>query len=172
MDSDSSATIEVTVLAPDWAETVTDFEGVCNRAAGAALAGLPGDVRRRIEVAILLVDDAHVRDLNRTWRGRDVATNVLSFANLDRIEDAPSLGPVILGDVVLAFETVRREALEQNKLLAAHLSHLVVHGLLHLLGHDHATDEEADRMEGLERRLVTGLGHADPYADPCAEEAA
>ena len=172
MDSDSSATIDVVVLAPGWTGAVADFEGVCNRAAEAALAGLPKGVRRRCEVSIVLGDDAHVRGLNRTWRGRDTATNVLSFSNLDRIEDAPSLGPVVLGDVVLALETVRREALEGDKPLAAHVSHLVVHGLLHLLGHDHASDEEAERMEGLERRLVTGLGHADPYADPCAEEAA
>ncbi|MCB1883835.1 MAG: rRNA maturation RNase YbeY [Geminicoccaceae bacterium] len=166
MDEDASGTIEVAVEAPGWALAVTDPEGACRRAAEAALALLPETLRARAEIAVLLADDARVRDLNRDWRGKDAPTNVLSFPNLDGLDDLPGAVPVVLGDVVLALETVCREAGEQGKPAAAHLSHLVVHGVLHLLGHDHAGDDEAEAMEALERRLVGGLGYPDPYAPP------
>jgi probable rRNA maturation factor len=117
----------------------------------------------------MLTDDAEQRELNRTYRGIDAATNVLAFALSDfaggPASAAPAGSPVLLGDVVLAFETVAREAAEQHKTLAGHLSHLVVHGVLHLLGFDHRNDAEAEAMEGLEVEILKILGVPDPYRD-------
>lgn len=118
----------------------------------------PPRAAEHYEVAIVLADDAEVQTLNRTWRGEDSPTNVLSFP-----ADAAS-EPRPLGDVVLGYETVAREAAEQEIALADHVCHLTVHGMLHLLGYDHASDDEAERMEDLERRALASLGIADPYA--------
>ncbi len=109
-------------------------------------------------LVILLTDDAAVRDLNARFRGKDAATNVLSFP-------ASSNPQRHLGDIALAYGVCAREADEQGKRLAHHLQHLVVHGVLHLLGYDHMSDDEAEAMEGLERLVMAGLGAPDPY-DP------
>jgi len=107
------------------------------------------------EIAILLTGDAEMQALNRQWGGKDAATNVLSF---------PSGGDEgHLGDVVLAFETVEREAKQQNITIADHAAHLVVHGVLHLLGYDHEKEDEAVKMETLETTILATLGIADPY---------
>jgi probable rRNA maturation factor len=136
---------------------VTDF--ALRRAARAAMltAPLPPGT---YQVTLLLTDDAEMRVLNRTWRGKDTATNVLSFPANDAIRE-----PGLLGDVVLAYETTRKEAREQNIALEDHVAHLVVHGVLHLLGFDHAEDAEAERMENLERTALASLGIADPYTE-------
>lgn len=131
-------------------------------------AGLPD-----AELAIVLTDDAAVRGLNAEWRGKDKPTNVLSFpaATPEEIAAAGAGGPpLLLGDVVLALETCRREAEEQGKPLADHIAHLVVHGVLHLLGHDHEDAAEADRMERLEASILGELGIADPYGGPLDDE--
>ncbi len=114
------------------------------------------------ELTIRLVDEEEGRELNRTWRHKDYATNVLSFpAEIpDGILDIP-----LLGDLVICVPVVEREAAEQGKAAAAHWAHLVIHGCLHLLGFDHIEDEEAEEMEALERELLAELGHPDPYAD-------
>lgn len=109
------------------------------------------------EMALLLTDDAEMRILNRTWRSKDAPTNVLSFP-------APE-GFGVLGDVAMARETVEREALAQGKRPADHAAHLLAHGFLHLLGHDHQADDEAEAMESLERVICAALGLADPYGD-------
>lgn len=139
-------------------------------AAHAALAAAPPCKAAHYEVTIVLTDDAEIRDLNRTWRGKDEPTNVLSFpaGNVpflieDAGDDAPSAEPVPLGDIVIAYETTRAEADEKTITLADHLSHLVVHGTLHLLGFDHLDDDEAETMENLERQVLASLGIADPY---------
>lgn len=113
------------------------------------------------ELTIRLVDEEEGRELNRTWRGKDYATNVLSFpADVpDELLDIP-----LLGDLVICVPVVEREAVEQGTTLEAHWAHLVIHGCLHLLGYDHIEDEEAEEMEGLERILLAELGHPDPYA--------
>jgi probable rRNA maturation factor len=107
-----------------------------------------------------------VRRLNACWRGIDKPTNVLSFraAPAERAADAP-----MLGDIALAYETLAREAEESGASLADHYRHLVAHGFLHLIGYDHQTDEEADRMEELETRILAKLGVADPYAEGVVE---
>jgi len=113
------------------------------------------------ELTIRLVDEDEGRELNRTWRHKDYATNVLSFpADVpDEFLDIP-----LLGDLVICVPVVMREAAEQGKTPEAHWAHLVIHGCLHLLGYDHIEDAEAEEMEGLERDLLAELGHPDPYA--------
>ena len=119
------------------------------------------------ELTIRLVDEAEGRELNRTWRQKDYATNVLSFpADVpDGPDGIPLLDIPLLGDLVICVPVVEREASEQGKPPQAHWAHLVIHGCLHLLGYDHIDDEEAEEMESLERQLLAELGHADPYAD-------
>ncbi|MBM3733389.1 MAG: rRNA maturation RNase YbeY, partial [Acidimicrobiia bacterium] len=118
-----------------------------------------------IEAAVVLANDASVRRLNRSWRGQDKPTNVLAFAALDSAR-APHAAtqPVALGDVIVALETARAEARAEGKPLADHLRHLVVHGILHLLGHDHRRLREARRMERLEIKALGTLDVPNPYA--------
>lgn len=112
------------------------------------------------EISIVLADDAFVRELNRNWRKIDKPTNVLSFPS----DDTECQGPRLLGDVVLAYETVAREALASGTPILDHAAHLIIHGTLHLLGFDHENEQEAGEMEALETRLLARLGIADPYA--------
>jgi probable rRNA maturation factor len=104
----------------------------------------------------------HIRGLNAQWRTKDKATNVLSFPAFAPNKTGPL--PPMLGDIVLAAETVKREAVAEEKPLDHHISHLVVHGLLHLIGYDHEVDEDAEEMEALERRVLARLAIPDPYA--------
>lgn len=161
----SDAVIEVGIDSPlwqDWPEAEVIAEG----AARAALAGAGIALRPGVEVGVSLADDARLRELNRDWRGQDKPTNVLSFP---AAEGAALARAPHLGDIAIAYETLAREADEEGKSLAAHLAHLVVHGVLHLLGHDHEDEAQAEAMEALERRVLAGLGHADPYAAGLAE---
>ena len=157
--------ISVLVNCPAWAEALTNAEALCGQAAATALEAveLPDGP---VELTIVLADDETVRGLNRDWRGKDTPTNVLSFASLDD-EDAPLVpgAPLLLGDVILAWETVSTEAKDQDKPLEDHLGHLVVHGVLHLLGYDHDDDQEAEEMEALETTLLAAIGIPDPYQD-------
>jgi probable rRNA maturation factor len=154
--------IDLSVEAGNWPEE-PELERLCRAAVEAALAetGLQpplGDT----ELSILFTDDAQIRSLNAQWRDKDKATNVLSFPAFAPNKAGPL--PPMLGDIVLAAETVQREALLEGKTVAHHISHLVVHGLLHLIGYDHEVDEEAEEMEALERRILARLAIADPYA--------
>lgn len=143
-------TIEAVETGGDWTGVLQagDIDAVA--AAVHAQTGACG------EVSLALGDDAFVRSLNARFRGKDRATNVLSF---------PAGEPGFLGDVALAREMLGREAAEQDKQVHAHALHLLVHGILHLCGYDHETDEQAIAMETLERRILAGLGIADPYGD-------
>ncbi|MCF6200407.1 MAG: rRNA maturation RNase YbeY, partial [Hyphomicrobiaceae bacterium] len=144
--------IELLVEAPAWRE-VKDLENLIERAGTAAMEAARSEpapnAQQAFEVAINLSDDARIQTLNQQFRSQDKPTNVLSFPFE---EDFPELatGPLMLGDLMLAHETIWREALEQNKVLEHHISHLVVHGVLHLLGFDHIEEQEAEEMEGLE----------------------
>lgn len=144
----------------DWGATASHEEAIAE--AAAALARHPRCASARgAEACIVLADDAFLLSLNRSYRGKDAPTNVLSFP----FQAPPGSGEVRhLGDVVLAAESVRKEAAEQGIPTVHHLQHLVVHGLLHLLGFDHDTDAGADAMERLEAQILATLGIADPYA--------
>jgi probable rRNA maturation factor len=150
------AEIEILVEAAGWRDHA-GVEALVERAARAALAGST----RRGGVSVLLADDAALRGLNHAFRGKDQPTNVLSFP----AAPVPGDPAPALGDIALAYETCAREAAAEGKSLDAHLAHLVVHGVLHLLGHDHMAEAEADAMEAAEIRILAGLGYADPYAD-------
>jgi probable rRNA maturation factor len=143
-----------------WTRAVPALEAQVRGAARAALRQMKPR-RGRSEITIRLSADRDVRRLNRDFRGRDKPTNVLSFPSGD--EAPPRGAPLLLGDVVIAYGTVAREAASQGKTIRDHLLHLVVHGVLHLLGHDHQRPAAARRMERLETALLAGFGIADPY---------
>lgn len=170
--------IDVEVEDPSWTDALPDAIALAERAAVAAIRNLPlSDIATRerganhivagctadivwhlptVRIAIALMDDDTVAGLNQQFRGKAGPTNVLSF-------DAGFNFECILGDIALAFGVCAREAAEQGKTLEAHLQHLVAHGVLHLVGYDHQTDDEAEAMEDLERAILAGLGHPDPY---------
>ncbi|MBM3546713.1 MAG: rRNA maturation RNase YbeY [Alphaproteobacteria bacterium] len=147
----ATATVAVAELSGRWKRSLPGASRLARRAAKAALAAATGEPA---QVSLALADDAAVRVLNRDYRGKDKPTNVLSFESGER---------PFLGDVVLALETVLSEAKDQGKRPADHLTHLVVHGVLHLLGHDHETTRDAKRMERMEVEVLAGLGVPDPY---------
>jgi len=157
--------IAVTVSCHVWSEAVPECETLCRDAASAAFA-TAARIRDAAEVSLMLADDELVRTLNRDYRGHDGATNVLAFAAMEGDGPRPPGAPVMLGDVVIAYETAADEAATGGRALADHLRHLVVHGMLHLLGFDHRSDDQAVDMEELEIRVLSGLGVADPYAEP------
>lgn len=154
--------LDVNVEGGDWL-TLGDVEELCRRAVETALTA--AGWTRAASFDILLTDDAAVRILNREWRNLDKPTNVLSFPAGEQ-PDGPGVRHV--GDIVLAYETTLREALDEGKTLADHAAHLVVHGVLHCLGYDHETDEDADAMEALEVEALGRIGIADPYRDEAA----
>lgn len=155
------AVIDVVIKDAAWS-AFKDVESQVKQAGLAAVDASNVPVRGDAEIAVMLADDGMVRKLNAQWRAKDKPTNVLSFpaVPLARIANAP-----MLGDIIIARETVLREAQDEQKEPADHLQHLVVHGVLHLLGYDHETDDDAEKMEALERAILAGLGIADPYAD-------
>ncbi len=161
--TDSIPDTDVMTVATCW-DAEPEAEAVIRRAIDAAAAAVEADVASA-ELAVMLTDDDGIRALNREWRGLDKPTNVLSFPAL-RPEGArrPDDPPLMLGDIAIAYETTRREADDEGKPFADHLSHLAVHGFLHLVGYDHETDAEAEVMENLERRILQRLGIGDPYA--------
>lgn len=137
------------------------FDALAERAVLAALAGAKAKIKGAAEISVVLTGDEEQRELNAQWRGKDAATNVLSFPQIE------PFGPVrgILGDITLARETLEREAQDLGKSLDEHFTHLMVHGFLHILGYDHIEEDEALLMEGLETQILAGLGIDDPYAD-------
>jgi probable rRNA maturation factor len=155
--ADAAPEIDIRADATLWDRNAADPQ--IARAAEAALAGFDGVA----EISVLLTDDKAMAALNEKWRGKEGPTNVLSFPG----DDGPTApgAPVFLGDIVLAFETLEREAAGDGKPFSDHLVHLVVHGVLHLRGYDHETDDEAAEMEALETELLAGLGIPDPYRE-------
>jgi probable rRNA maturation factor len=163
----STAAIEIASPCAAWSRACPPAEELAAAAARLALAdgigaaGIPPHAR--VELGISLADDRAQQELNRAWRGVDRPTNVLAFPAWQPGAPLAREAPLLLGDVVLAFETVAREAGEQGKPLADHLSHLIVHGVLHLLGYDHAGEAEAVVMESVETAILKKLGVPDPY---------
>ncbi|MBP3402503.1 MAG: rRNA maturation RNase YbeY [Alphaproteobacteria bacterium] len=158
--------VALRIDAAAWKNELPDVRKLVKTAASAAwLAGNTGDFRlpvRSAEVSVLLADDVAIHALNKTYRGIDRPTNVLSFAALDDA-DEPIVDPLLLGDIVVAFETTKREAEEQKISMADHLFHLIVHGVLHLIGYDHMTDADAAEMEALEIEILARNGMENPY---------
>jgi probable rRNA maturation factor len=144
--------------AEGWPE---GLEAVAEKAILEALRQSAAKVTGASEIAVVLTSDAEQRELNRDWRKIDKTTNVLSFPQID------PFGPVsgLLGDITLARETLEHEAKDQGVTFEAHFTHLVVHGFLHILGHDHLEEAQAVTMEALETKILATLGIADPYAD-------
>jgi probable rRNA maturation factor len=157
-------TIEVVIAANCW-QSEPDAEAAVQRAIVAASEATDADVANA-EIAVMLTDDAAIRTLNKDFRGIDKPTNVLSFPapEMDGADDEDA-APRALGDIAIAYETLRREADEEAKPFLHHLGHLAVHGFLHLIGYDHETDDEADEMEALEVAILAQLGIPDPYAE-------
>ncbi|MCB9946901.1 MAG: rRNA maturation RNase YbeY [Rhodospirillaceae bacterium] len=163
-----ASAVEVTVSMADdrWSRLGPHLADRLVPLAQAAVAAV-GRPAGPVEVSLVLADDAMVRRLNHDYRGLDKPTNVLSFA-LEDGESQPTApgAPVLLGDVVVAYERVMEEAGHADRVPLAHLSHLVVHGVLHLLGYDHESDADAEAMERLETEILAGFGIADPYGIP------
>jgi len=151
----SAPQIDVDVQSPLW-DKLPEAEATVRTAIAAAAEFEPAAG----EMSVVLTDDDTIQSLNRDWRKIDKPTNVLSFpSTASKVAGVPAL----LGDVIVAYETLAREAAEEDKPVLDHLAHLTVHGYLHLLGYDHETDSEADAMEGLERQILARLNIADPY---------
>ncbi|MEL6664600.1 MAG: rRNA maturation RNase YbeY [Pseudomonadota bacterium] len=145
--------LDLRVAEPEWDKSLPDLEAICRRAldAGAAQKATQG------EVAILLTNNTEIQDLNRDWRGKDKPTDVLSFP-------ADPMDKPFLGDIAVAIGVTQDDAETRGIGLDQHLSHLLIHGLLHLLGHDHKDDTEAAEMEALEIAALASLGWPDPYS--------
>lgn len=156
---DQPLSIDIEVRTDAWRDAVDDPAAVCEAAAASAY-GSVDDAPAPAVLSILLSDDDEIAELNRVFRDKSGATNVLSFPAGDAYPD----GTVMLGDIAVAFETVRDEAARDGRAVGDHLAHMVVHGVLHLLGLDHQTDAEAEAMETLETAVLKTLGIADPYA--------
>src|SRR6266446_2075481 len=156
--------IEVLVVADCW-QTEPEVEAVIQRAVAAAAEIVSADTGEA-EIAVMLTDDAGIRTLNSNWRGIDKPTNVLSFPALQPTgAGTPDDAPRMLGDIAIAFETTRKEADDEQKPFDHHLSHLAVHGFLHLIGYDHEKDDDAEAMESLEAEILAQLGIPNPHSD-------
>lgn len=164
--------VSVALRCAAWAEALP--RGFAARVVGAVLDDPRVGGVRNAEVSVVLADDPFVRRLNRDHRGKDKPTNVLSFpleeadAGAAERDDRAKGRQLLLGDVVLAYRTIRREAKEEGKRLASHAAHMLVHGTLHLLGFDHERDRAARIMERHEVRILKRLGVPDPYRVPAA----
>lgn len=154
----STPHIDIQVQSPLWSAQPSAKETVRDAVAVAADVLSTGDG----EVSILLTDDSTIAQLNRDWRGMDKPTNVLSFPASGHNADGNTL---FFGDIVIAFETLKRECDDENRQFLHHLAHLAVHGFLHLVGYDHQTDAQAEEMEGLESKIMTRMDMPDPYLD-------
>ena len=155
---------EVLVVSDCWRDE-PDAEAVIQRAIAAAAEAVEQDVGEA-ELAVMLTDDAGIRTLNNNWRGVDKPTNVLSFPALQPSRaSAPGDAPRMLGDIAIAYQTMRKEADDEQKPFEHHLSHLAIHGFLHLIGYDHDKDDDAEAMETLEQEILAQLGIPNPYGD-------
>jgi len=153
-----SVEIDILISAPAW-ESFVGLESLTQDCVRASLAASGARLTPGCELSVNFCDDAEIQELNAEWRDKDKPTNVLSFPTPGRLEARP-----LLGDIVIAYETVAREAEEQAKTLREHTAHMVIHGFLHLIGYDHETSADAETMEALERRIASELGLRDPYA--------
>jgi len=155
--------VDVEIADDAWRRAVDDPEALCVRVLATAYGFLTQPARPH-EVSVLLADDARQKELNAAYRGKDSSTNVLSFPSGESSDDGfPDDLALPLGDITLAFETVNREASALQLSFADHFCHLLVHGMLHLAGFDHETDDDAEKMEALEVDILAVLGIGNPY---------
>lgn len=160
--------IDVTIASPLWDQKEYNFNPQTLPLEIIPLVWQQADLpnlldERNIEMSLVLTDDAQIRDLNRQYRGKDKATNVLSFSTLNAQDVLPPEGPCHIGDIIIAFETLEREAQTMGVPLRHHFIHLLIHGTLHLLGYDHEEEEDAEIMEELEIIILDQLGIENPY---------
>ncbi len=154
--------VDISIDFDEW-NTIPDLESLARFAVDACLPAVAETLPAGAELSLAFVDDDTIRELNRDYRNMDKPTNVLSFPLWTQGEGAGDA--VMLGDIVLSYQTVLRESLDQDKVLPDHLRHLIVHGFLHLFGYDHETNKQAEDMEALETDILSSLGVADPYND-------
>lgn len=165
--------LEIDVEEKRWQQALPDIEDLAQKVKDAAFAYVAEHENiallqgaKPLLVNVCLSNDAHVHELNRDFRNMDKPTNVLSFANLDYdgfADDKEVFDEIALGDIIIAYETMVKEAEQENISLHDHFCHLLTHGFLHILGFDHIEDDEAEYMEGFEREILQTLGVADPY---------
>jgi probable rRNA maturation factor len=164
-------TIDTSIQFPDWEESCDDCEALISKGIHAVFKQSP--VARNMiesgiepEISVVLANDDLVHVLNRDYRDKDKPTNILSFAQLDDDDGwhAPDMpGPCVMGDLILAYETIQKESVEHGKPFEDHFLHLVIHGMLHLLGYDHIEEDEAEEMESLEIQILSDFGINNPY---------
>ncbi|ACP23847.1 conserved hypothetical protein [Sinorhizobium fredii NGR234] len=159
--------IQISVEEGDW-PSEDELQGLSTRILDVTVAFLIAEEKQPFpddppELSLVFTDDQSIREINAEWRNQDKPTNVLSFPAFP-VTPGNMPGPM-LGDIIVAYETLEREAAEMEKPFEEHLTHLLVHGFLHLFGYDHIEDDEAERMEGLETRILARLGLSDPYGD-------
>lgn len=155
-----SLTVDVIIEDQRWAE-VCDPDALAHAAVEAVLSNIEMSWAGELEISFLFCDDLKIKGLNATWNKTNSATNVLSFPT----SPTGKQGPVtLLGDVIIAFDTISNEAGAQRKLVSSHAAHMLVHGVLHLFGFDHLNDEAADEMEALETCILNTMGIDDPWA--------
>ena len=159
MTNNGPAELDLRIDADGWKQ-FDDLEEIIRKSFNAALESVDL-LPTTASATIILSDNSAIEKLNRQWRDKDTATNILSFPAPDG--EKTETGLDYLGDMILAYDVVNKEALQQSKALETHLCHLVIHGALHLLGYDHIADDEADKMEDLERTAMTALKLPDPY---------
>jgi probable rRNA maturation factor len=157
-----SVTVDISNEFDHWPAGIADIEAFTERAIAAALGGSNVALQDDVEVSIVYCDDPFIHDLNKQWRHKDTPTNVLSFP---LASGAALAGAPMLGDIIVSCETVIREAQDEGKSFVDHLTHMLVHGTLHLVGFDHEVEAEAEEMEALERVVLSQLGVDDPYKD-------
>lgn len=152
--------IDILIEDPRWQDAIPEHENIVHKCADNTIF-LKGEV---IELSVVLTNDAHITKLNKEYRNKNKPTNVISFP-LQNWEEPDEIPILSLGDVIVSLDTIEIEAKEQSKSLQDHFTHLLVHGVLHLLGHDHEIEEEAVIMESLEIKILNGMGIKNPYED-------
>lgn len=157
--------IDISLEDEKWHEALPDLEKLAQLVCHKTLE-FAGYQKPTIEISLVFGNDEFIQNLNRDYRERDKPTNVLSFPQYEPDQLSKDEDYLILGDIILAYETIAREADEQEKPLRHHTAHLIAHGLLHLLGYDHENDADAEKMEALEIRILKTLGIKNPYDMP------
>jgi probable rRNA maturation factor len=159
-----SLSLPLVIEAGNWLNLLPNYQEICEKSAFTTLRHIikDEDILSRSEISIVLTDDEKITKINTHYRNQKKATNVLSFAAYDH-DSIPQFGPILWGDVLIALEISYQESLDHNKAFDHHITHLMTHGVLHLLGYDHETEDEAEIMENLEREILKSLNYSDPY---------